>query len=308
MISILLASYNGEKYIAEQIDSLLEQTEQNFKLYICDDKSTDNTYNIIEDYARRYPDKIFVSQNEKNLGGAKFNFIKMMTEHKDDYVMLCDQDDVWLPDKIEKSLQKIKEMESRHSREKPLLAHTNLCIVDENLKIISHSYWEKVNAKVEEKKFNKVLVQNFAAGCTMIYNKAFGDLIVKEPDYCIMHDWWLILLASAFGEIGETDRSTILYRQHDSNVLGTNKRSAMSHISHKVSNSDEIKKTLGETYRQADNFLSLYGDSLSGEYLELVTAYASMPRQTKFKRQRIIFKYKTWKNGIIRKIAQLLYI
>jgi len=308
MISILLASYNGEKYIKEQMDSLLEQTKQNFKLYICDDKSTDNTYNIVKEYASRYPEKIFVSQNEKNLGGAKNNFIKMMTEHKDDYVMLCDQDDIWLPDKIEKSLLKIKELENRFGKNKPLLVHTNLCITDENLKITSHSYWDKVNTKVEEKKFNKVLVQNFAAGCTVIYNRALGSLINTEPEYLIMHDWWLLLLASAFGEIDMIDKPTILYRQHTGNAFGTNKRGVVSHFSHKLFNSKEIKDTLGETYRQAGSFLSVYKDSLSGVNLELLTAYASVPRVSKLKKWKILFRYRTWKNGYIRKIAQLIFI
>jgi len=308
MISILLASYNGEKYITQQIDSLFEQTVQDFKLYICDDKSTDNTYKIIEEYASRYPDKIFVSQNEKNLGGAKYNFIQMMTEHKDDYVMLCDQDDIWMPDKIEKTLKKIKEMEDRSGKEKPLLVHTNLCITDKDLNIVSQSYWDKVNARVEEKKLSKVLVQNFAAGCTMIYNRAFGELVSKEPEFFIMHDWWLVILASAFGEIGEIREPTILYRQHDSNELGTNKRGEASHIAHKVFNVQEIKETLSSTYKQADSFLSLYGDILSKKNFEIVKAYGTIPRVGKFKRLKIIFKHKTWKNGFIRKVAQLLYV
>ena len=121
MISILLATYNGEKYIAGQIESLLSQTYKDFKLYICDDKSTDDTYSIITDHALKNPAKIIASQNEINAGGAKYNFIKMLMERKadlamplgqddaDDYIMLCDQDDVWLPDKIENSLKKIKE-------------------------------------------------------------------------------------------------------------------------------------------------------------------------------------------------------
>jgi len=308
MISILLASYNGEKYIAQQIDSLLEQSVQDFKLFICDDKSTDSTYEIIEKFANLHPGKIFISQNEKNLSGAKFNFIKMMAEFKDDYIMLCDQDDIWLPDKIEKSLGKIKEMEDRYGREKPLLVHTNLCIADEDLEIVSSSYWERANAKVEEKKFNKVLVQNFATGCTMMYNRALGELVGAEPDYLVMHDWWLVLLASAFGEIDMIEKPTILYRQHLDNVLGSNKRSAVSHFLHKFFNSGEIKKTLSETYKQASAFLAIYKDSLSGVNLEIVTAYASIPRGGKLKRLKILFKYRTWKNGFIRKVAQLIYI
>ena len=82
MISILLAAYNGEKYITEQIDSILSQTYQDFTLYIQDDKSTDSTYKIISEYAQRFPQKVVVSQNEENVGGSKFNFLQMMMKYQ----------------------------------------------------------------------------------------------------------------------------------------------------------------------------------------------------------------------------------
>ena len=308
MISILLASYNGEKYISGQIDSLLKQTEQGFKLFICDDKSTDSTYSIIKDYAGKYPDKIIASQNDINTGEAKINFIKMMINHKDDYIMLCDQDDVWMPDKIEKSLKKIKEMEEQHGCSKPVLVHTDLSVVDEELNIISPSYIKAVNVRYKNKALKKVVIQNFVAGCTVIYNRAFGELISAQPEYMIMHDWWIVLIAGAFGEVGTLCEPTILYRQHAKNVHGTNRRTPSSHFFHKVFNSGEIKATLASTYKQAGCFLALYGERLSEDDFKLIRDYASMPGKSKCGRVRVLFKYGTWKNGLLRRLAQVLFV
>jgi len=309
MISILLASYNGEKYIKEQIESLLEQTVQDFRLFICDDKSTDSTYSIAQDYVIKYPGKIFAEQNDENLGAAKRNFIKMMAKYKDDYVMLCDQDDVWLPDKIEKSLAKIKEMEEQYGQEKPLLVHTDLTVTDEDLKITARSYMEKVNARYEKSKLNNIIVSNTLAGCVTIFNMALADLISdNEPEFMIMHDWWIAFIASAFGEIGTVYDQTILYRQHACNEYGINKRNPVSHLFHKLFNFSEVRETLSNTYRQADSFLILYKDVLTLENSELIAAYASIPQKKKLKRLRTLLKYKTWKNGFMRRLAQCIAV
>jgi len=188
VISILLASYNGENYIAEQIESLLAQTEKDFKLFIRDDKSTDETFSIAQGYERKYPGKIFAMQNSENTGGAKRNFIKMMIEHKDEYVMLCDQDDVWLPDKIEKSLEKIREMEEYYGTSMPILVHTDLKVVDEGLNVISHSYEAMANTSFKNNALRNLLTMNIAAGCTALYNRALADIIQAEPSYFVIHD------------------------------------------------------------------------------------------------------------------------
>ena len=307
MISILMASYNGEQYIAEQIESLLNQTAQDFKLYICDDKSTDKSFAIVQDYASKYPEKIFITQNESNTGSAKSNFISMMIDHKDDYIMLCDQDDVWLPDKVEKSLSKIKELESKHEQTKPLLVHTNLYIVNESLETIAESFFDMANAKCGKNKLNNIIIQNIMAGCTIIYNRALADLIIDDkPKYMVMHDWWLALIASAFGEIGTIYEPTLLYRQHDRNEFGVNRRSPGAHLLHKLFNFTEVKETINSTYRQAESFLSVYKENMPQKSQELIAAYASMPNKKKLKKLQILCKYRIWKNGFIRKVAQVL--
>ncbi len=226
-IDVLMATYNGEKYIDAQIQSLLNQTHQNFCLYICDDHSKDNTKAIIEKYAAKYPEKIKIIVSEKNLGAIQnFSFLlNHSTNHSTaDYVMFADQDDIWINDKIEKSLAKMKHLEKVHGKGLPLLVHTDLTVVDQNLKVLGNSFWKYTNLKpFSFHTTNRFLVQNVVTGCTMMLNRQLCQLSLPVPSEAIMHDWWIALTAATFGKIGIVNEPTILYRQHGSNTLGAKK-------------------------------------------------------------------------------------
>lgn len=308
MISILLASYNGEKYIAEQIDSVLNQTEQNFFLYINDDCSTDRTYEIEKEYESRYPDRIKVTQNDKNSGSAKFNFMNMMIKYKDDYVMLCDQDDAWLPEKIEITLKKMYSMEKMYGKDTPILVHTDLKVVDEDLNLISESFAKRMNADYSKTEFKNQIVQNTLTGCTAMYNRRLSVFLKGNPDFMVMHDWWLMLVASAFGEIGSEYTPTILYRQHSGNVIGTRNMKSLIFMAKFFANRKRIKEALDGSYKQAAAFLREYKDMLDGKALKTAYEYSNIVNKGKLWRVLAIFRLGTLKNGLFRKIAQIIYI
>ena len=308
MITILLATYNGERYLGEQIESLLKQTAGDFRLFICDDKSTDSTYEIALDYASKYPDKIFAYQNDTASGSAKQNFINMMLRHKDDYIMLCDQDDVWLSDKIEKSLNKIKTLEEKHGLATPLLVHTDLTVVDENLTTISPSYFAVEDINTENKTLNKIIARNIAAGCTVLYNRALADLIISTPEYMLMHDWWLALIASAFGEIGTIHDPTILYRQHTGNEIGVTNVKTLSHMLNKLINYQDAKKVLNDTYKQAESFLNTFSDKLSQNQRDFLYKFCDIPNHSKFIRWIMICRLGILKKGVLRKISSFIFV
>ena len=301
MISILMAAYNCEKYIAEQIESILAQTEKNIKLYIYDDKSTDSTFQIITAYANKHPDKIEASQNKENTGGAKHNFMKMMISHKDDYIMLSDHDDIWLPEKIQKSLEKIKEIEQEYGTQTPALVHTNLKVVDEDLREISPSYEGMTNRDYEKKALKNMITMNNAAGCTTIYNRALADLITTEPEYMVIHDWWLALMAAAFGKIGVIHEPTILYRQHGGNDIGAKKVLSPRYIRYCLTHIDEISKKIADSYKQAGSFLKQFNETLTEDQREMLKAYASIPGLPRIRRMATIVKHKTYLHGLSRK-------
>jgi glycosyltransferase involved in cell wall biosynthesis len=308
MITILLASYNGEKYIAEQIESLLAQTVRDFRLYIRDDKSTDGTFRIAAGYAAKHPDRVTATQNERNTGGAKFNFMGMMAEHKDDYVMLCDQDDVWLPDKIEKSLAKMSEAEREHGAATPILVHTDLTVVDERLGVISRSYRRMANASYRKNALNNVLTMNIASGCTTLYNRALADLINGVPDYFVIHDWWLALTAAAFGKIVALDEPTVLYRQHGGNDIGAKKVLSSGYIRYVLANLDTMAAKIDDSYKQAGAFLAHHRDRLTEGQKKLLGAYMSIPWQTRAGRVGTVLKHGTLMHGIARKTARTMIL
>jgi glycosyltransferase involved in cell wall biosynthesis len=303
-----MATYNGEKYVAEQFDSLLKQTRDDFIIRIRDDCSTDSTWKIIRDYENRYPCRIKAEKNNNNSGGAKYNFIGMMADIKDDYIMLCDQDDVWLPDKVKKTITKLEAMEAEWGKGTPLLVHTDLRVVDENLNIVFPSFRTAMNAGYDRTELRHFLIQNMISGCTVAYNLALAKLITAAPVFTIMHDWWLGLVASAFGKIGHLDEQTVLYRQHGRNEIGAKDMRTLSFKLYMFIHGEKIRRALDETYKQASAFLKMYCKELKPKQIKLLSLYCRVPEVNKWNRVAIICKQGTLKHGMSKKIGQLLFI
>jgi len=307
MISILMATYNGEKYIEEQLESLFTQTNTDFILYIQDDASTDSTWKILNRFYEKYPEKIRLSQLEKNTGNAKFNFLELMARVQDDYIMLCDQDDVWLPTKIEETLAKMKEMETEYPNQ-PIIVHTDLTVVDKDLNIISPSFKYAMESDFTRNAFPQLLIQNILTGCTCMYNRRLSEYLVRKPNYCIMHDWWLMLIASAFGKIGHIDKPTILYRQHGENSVGAQNFRTLAYVLERVRKGNEIKKAILITFSQAESILEVFNDLLPDKYKQMARQYCAIPKMNKLKRWHTVYTMKALKIGIVRNIAYFLYI
>lgn len=220
-IDILLATYNGEKYIAEQIDSIMNQTYKDWNLIIRDDGSTDNTTKIIEEYKRLYPSKItLLKNNDKNLG-ASMNFSKLVEYSNADYIMFCDQDDIWQSDKIKTTFNEMKRLENSQNNKIPLMVFSDLTIVDENLNIIAKSFWnsQKLDPIISQSLY-KILAQNVVTGCTIMINKKAAKQFFPIPTKYILHDHWVAINICKFGKASYIDRSLIYYRQHSNNELG----------------------------------------------------------------------------------------
>jgi len=219
-----MATFNGEKYLVEQIESILNQTYKNWELIIHDDNSSDKTLDILMDYNRKYPEKVRILNDTFKAGGAKENFSYLLENITDDfdYLMFADQDDVWLENKIEVTLRKMKEVEKLNPQ-KPILIHTDLKIVDESLNIISDSmiHYQKLDIN-NGNSLLKISLENVVTGCTMMINRYLKKLIYNIPKEAIMHDWWLAIITLKYGgKISFINQSLILYRQHQSNTVGS---------------------------------------------------------------------------------------
>lgn len=308
LIALLMATYNGEKYLADQLESLLGQTFQEFHLYIQDDCSTDNTWDIINAYAAQYPEHISCVRNRRNSGSAKHNFLQMMLHHRDKYVMLCDQDDVWMPDKIEKTLAEMRRQEKKWGKETPLLVHTDLRVVDRNLRTIAPSFCHFVNANYDRNAFHYELPQNTITGCTAMYNLALAKLLVRQPDFCVMHDWWLALVASAFGHIGVLPESTVLYRQHERNSIGAKPNRSLKYLLNRLLCFESYRSAMEESYLQAKSFCETYQPFLSDEVYHIAKVYSEIPQKSKLKKWQDVCRFQFYKYGVIRKSAQFIFI
>lgn len=223
-VGILLATYNGEKYIREQLDSIISQTYKNWTIYVSDDHSTDNTMNIILEYKDKYKDKIVVLENESKLSSAKMNFANVFEKVNGlDYYIFCDQDDVWDNEKIAKLLYTIKEEEKKNC-DLPLLIYSDLKIVDEKLNTISESLVRYEKKFLPKKKiFKHILIENYFPGCAIMFNSKLKDKVKDIYSETEMHDWWLTLVAAFCGKIVYIDEPLHLYRQHTNNTIGAKK-------------------------------------------------------------------------------------
>lgn len=230
-ISICMATYNGEQFLKPQLESILAQSNQDWQLLIRDDGSDDNTMRIVEDYAERLPGKIrLVTDNGSRLG-ASLNFGKLLEYADTEYILFSDQDDVWLPNKIELTLNAMKATE-RIYPDKPILMHTDLKVVDSDLNIIADSMWsyQKLFPEMGDD-LSKIMAQNVVTGCAMMINRKARDVSIPIPAEAIMYDWWIAMNVARYGKIVYLSAPSILYRQHSDNRIGAKEAKNISIIS-----------------------------------------------------------------------------
>ncbi|HJR16888.1 MAG TPA: glycosyltransferase family 2 protein [Gemmatimonadales bacterium] len=222
-VTIVLSSYNGEKFIAEQIASIRQQTHPDWKLLVRDDGSSDHTRDIVQALIE-VDDRIMLLRDHRgNLGpAASFGvLLEYALNHGAGYVALADQDDVWSPTKIARELEVMLRQEDRSGESEPILVHTDLTVVREDLRLIHQSFLAYQGLRhLADSPLGTLLIQNFVTGCTTLINRPLLQLAVPLPSV-IMHDWWLALCAAALGEICYLPEATVLYRQHRMNALGS---------------------------------------------------------------------------------------
>lgn len=302
-IDVVLATYNGSRYLKEQIVSILNQSPA-VHLYIRDDLSNDDTSLILQDYQKAFPDRITVLKSESRLG-IKGNFSRLLEETTSDYVLFADQDDLWLPGKVELTLKRMRKLEEKEGKEKPLLVHTDLIVTDEGLKTLHPSFWRYTHLIPKKAKtFNRLIVQNVITGCTMMLNRPLIQLVLPIPSEALMHDWWCGLAASAFGSIGEVEEATILYRQHQNNTLGAKRFGSLKHLYEgfkKLVRKDLSKK------KQARIFYDRYKNMLSTGQKRMLEDYLRIDTEPLLFSRYLMLKNRFFKNGFLRNAASFLF-
>lgn len=223
-IEIALATFQSEEFLRAQLSSLFNQSHQGFSVLVADDGSTDATLDILSEFSAAHPDRMRILQFQERAGGASANFSRILEAARSNYLMFCDHDDVWLPDKIAISLKRMKETEAVFGEHVPILVHTDLAVVDHELKPLFSSFTKREKLSPHKSNLRQLLVQNNVTGCTMMLNKALYEIARPIPREAAMHDWWTALVAGAFGKISFIESATVLYRQHERNSVGITKR------------------------------------------------------------------------------------
>lgn len=276
-VAILMSTYNGEEYLVQQINSIIEQSYSNWVLYIRDDGSSDRTVEIIKEYCQNYSNiKFFNEQHIKNYG-VVHSFMELLKHVDADFYMFADQDDYWKEDKI---LHTVNAMLGTPYNDLPVCVHTNLTVVDKTLKNKVESEPKRVWTP-----FQKVLFSNCVTGCTaMVNNKLKEKIDFNRIEYknIVMHDWWVALIASQFGKLVYLDESTMLYRQHGNNVDGSQSKNTIGRIMYRLTHYDYDRAEMVKMVKMAYEFGYNYDDLLTGKDKKYVEKYGNLVTSSSF--------------------------
>jgi hypothetical protein len=280
-IAILLATYNGEKFLDEQMRSLFAQTHCNFVVIARDDNSSDRTPAILARWAQENPDRmIIVSDKRGNLGGRD-NFSLLMEHCQSPYFAFCGQDDVWMPRKLEVSIKTIQQMESRFGTGVPVLVHSDVKVVDDSLQEISQSFFAYRSIDIpRETRLDHLLFNNVVVGCSVVANRVLLKLATPIPQDFSFEDWWVALVAASCGAIQAILEPTVLYRQHGNNQVGAGghkKQSTLWDARHVLQQPRILRTRMAKALRFIRSYavllLRTVGDSMPGHNRNLLQAF-----------------------------------
>lgn len=276
-VAVLMSTYNGQRFLKEQIDSVLAQQEVCVTLFIRDDGSTDGTLQIIKSYGERV-----TVLSEKNIGvGNSFMAVLKFAGQDFDYYAFCDQDDIWLPDKLYRGINTI------YLYNEPVCYCSNQTLVDSRGNKIRERYIEKIDTG-----YLQILCRNQVAGCTMLWNWELQKILIDEqrfPSSGILkkriHDVWVAMVASVAGKLIYDSDSYILYRQHEDNVVGVKKKSLFCEWKEKI-NDPSLRNGRSSLAKEiVEKYEDLISDS---QIIEKLKTYAYYQNEWKKKEKLLM--------------------
>ena len=279
-VIVIISTYNGEQYIRQQLDSVLDQTYDNIQVLIRDDGSSDSTVDILKEYCERFHNVTYYSGDNVGIVNSFYNLLEKVPEDAK-YIAGCDQDDVWLPDKIEVAVAQLESIDGAALYcGRPQLTDKDLNQIEDNLRITAPHI-----------SFGNAMIENVCVGCTMMFNRELYDILkVRWPRYSLMHDWWIFQVAVCFGKVVYDETPHIYYRQHGDNEVGmdVNRRSL---IKRQIRSLNRFR---GKYTRQMGEFIEIF--SPTGENGEL--ANAMVGTRTSFSnRWKILFDKRIYRQG-----------
>jgi glycosyltransferase involved in cell wall biosynthesis len=310
IVDILLAVCNGERYLGPLLDSLLAQTFRDYRLVVSNNRSSDGTGAILDRYRGTFSGRLLVLPLPEIHVPASVNFARITEAGDAPYVMYADSDDIWHPNKIERTFQAMEAAERQYGASTPLLVHSDLRVVDENLRCLHSSFWRYQFVDPRRTGLHQLILQNCVTGCTTMLNRALIDLGRPIPPEACVHDHWYALVASAFGHIVAIREPLIEYRQHGGNVTGAKKWGTAYMVSRarRLYAEDGARHTIDRNIVQARAFLSRFESGLDPMQKGVIGRFAAIRGQGALARRWSLVRNRYWKTGFVRNLGLLLAI
>jgi len=309
-IDILLAVYNGEHFLRPFLDSLVAQSFADFRLIVSDNRSFDRTVSIIEEYRAKLMHPLVILPLPDIFASAHANFARVTEAAESRYIMYADADDIWHSDKIDKTLAAMRQAERRFGATRPILVHSDLVVVNEELRCLHPSFWSYQFIDPRRTALNHLLPQNCVTGCTVMLNRPLLELGKPVPSDACAHDHWFALVASTFGHIVVIPESLIDYRQHGRNVTGA-KRWGVRYVAERATRlyaADGARETIALSIQQAQVFMSRFDGRLRSDQMLVVQSFAGIRKRGVFSRRLTLIRNAFWKRGVVRNLGLLLAI
>ncbi|MGO9434489.1 MAG: glycosyltransferase family 2 protein [Terracidiphilus sp.] len=268
-----MATWNGAEFIEEQLESLFSQTFQDFRLIVRDDGSSDSTLRIVETYRSCHSDRIVIRRNLRREGACR-TFSLLAEESTAAYVAFCDQDDVWRSDKLDLSYTAAKQIEAERGVHIPVLVFSDMTLIGQDSELLAPSMWKMKHVNPHRASLGAMLVQNLVNGCTMLGNRSLLLLGTPIPREAIMHDFWLGLVAAAFGVLCPVNETAVRYRQHEHNTLGAGGGLQIADAVKRLFADPPFQQGIERSRRQADKFTERYANQLSIEQKEILHVWS----------------------------------
>lgn len=263
-IFIAMATYNGERYISEQLDSILSQTIKPAQIIVSDDRSTDKTPDILKAYTQSGMVNFSVNMNNQGVIANFKNAVSLVDGPG--YIALSDQDDIWLPEKLQVLLDRLKAIDDGQT---PAMVYSDLTVVDRSGQVLNPSFWNELGQDGYRHCLQTLLFGNFVTGCTILMNKKMAELLKTMPLDVPMHDAWLALIAFSFGKVDVESQPLVHYRKHENNVAHNEDYRKPSRLQRWMGHINSIifgdKEYLGPELEIAEKFYKLFHNRLNSD-------------------------------------------
>ena len=299
MVTILLATYRGERFLPALTASLLAQTHRDFRVLWQDDGGGTPPLPA---------DERFVPGAHQGRGfGAARNFFDLLTQATGD-VALCDQDDVWHADKLERGLNALRQAEAAYGADTPLLVHSDSRLIDAEGTALQESFFRHQGWDATATALNRLIVQNNVTGCTILMNEALRRLVCAHlPDAPVLHDWWIALLAAGYGRVVCLPEPLVDYRQHGDNVIGASRTGLLRRAASALKAPAKARARIRLTYDMARLMLDVCENTLPPEARACLAAYLATESMPKVRRVLAVRKGGYTMQSPVTRLGQLIF-